>query len=151
MTMARWSGSAEGQTSQFECELGNVVEDNSFGTDEFIQLCRMIGAQPYLAGNVGSASPEEMRDWVEYCNFPGGTTLSDMRVKNGAKEPFAVRYWGVGKESWGCGGDMPPAYYGELYRRYSTFLHSMGGTKLFLIASGPSGDDVRWTREVLDV
>jgi alpha-N-arabinofuranosidase len=130
---------------------GNVIEDNSFGTDEFIQLCRMIGAQPYLAGNVGSASPQEMRDWIEYCNFPEGTTLSDMRIKNGAKEPFAVRYWGVGNESWGCGGNMPPAYYGELYRRYSTFLHNMGGTKLFLIASGPSGDDVRWTREVLDV
>jgi len=130
---------------------GNVVEDNSFGTHEFMELCRMIGAQPYLAGNVGSASPQEMRDWVEYCNFPSGTTLSDLRVKNGAKEPFRVKYWGVGNESWGCGGNMPPRYYGELYRRYSTFLHDMGDTELFLIASGPSGDDVRWTRELLDV
>lgn len=130
---------------------GNVIEDNSFGTHEFMGLCRLIGAEPYLAGNVGSAAPREMRDWVEYCNQPSGTTLSDLRVSNGAKEPFKVKYWGVGNESWGCGGNMLAHYYGELYRRYSTFLHDIGGTELFLIASGPSGDDVRWTRELLDV
>lgn len=130
---------------------GNVIEDNSFGTHEFMELCHMIGAQPYLAGNVASASPQEMRDWVEYCNFPAGSTLSDMRVRNGAREPFAVKYWGVGNESWGCGGNMRPSYYGELYRRYSTYLRNFGGTRLFLIASGPSGDDIRWTRELLDV
>ena len=129
---------------------GDVIEDNSFGTHEFMDLCQMIGAEPYLAGNVGSASPQEMRDWVEYCNFPSGSTLSDMRARNGAKEPFRVKYWGVGNESWGCGGSMHPQYYGELYRRYSTFLHDMGRTELYLIASGPSGDDVRWTRGLLD-
>ncbi len=129
---------------------GHVVEPNSFGTHEFMDLCRLLGAQPYLAGNVGSAPPEELRDWVEYCNYPSGTTLSDLRIRNGAREPFRVKYWGVGNESWGCGGNMRPQYYGELFRRYSSFLPSVGGTDLYLIASGPSGDDVRWTRGLLD-
>ncbi|HYN90199.1 MAG TPA: alpha-N-arabinofuranosidase, partial [Ardenticatenaceae bacterium] len=84
---------------------GDVVETNAFGTHEAIRFCRAIGAQPYLAGNLGSGTPQEMRDWVEYCNFPGGTTLSDERAANGNPEPFNVRYWGVGNENWGCGGN----------------------------------------------
>lgn len=129
---------------------GNTIEDNSFGTHEFIGLCRLIGAEPYLSGNVGSGSPEELRDWIEYCNFPSGSTLSDERARNGSPESFHVKYWGVGNESWGCGGNMRPDYYGGLYRQFATFLHEMGGTEPFLIASGPSGDDVRWTRGLLD-
>jgi len=129
---------------------GNYIEDNSFGTHEFIGLCRLIGAEPYLAGNVGSGSPSELRDWVEYCNFPAGSKLSDERAANGSPEPFRVKYWGVGNESWGCGGNMRPDYYGGLYRQFASFLHEMGGTEPFLIASGPSGDDVRWTRGLLD-
>src|SRR5580704_11363146 len=77
---------------------GGYLEDNSFGTHEFIELCRLIGAEPYLAGNVGSGSPEEMRDWIEYCNHPGGSTLSDARGANGSSDPFRVKYWGVGNE-----------------------------------------------------
>jgi alpha-N-arabinofuranosidase len=80
---------------------GNVVEDNSFGTHEFMALCRLIGAEPCLAGNVGSATPQEMGDWVEYCKLRGGTSLSDLRIKNGAKEPFRVKYWGRGKRELG--------------------------------------------------
>ncbi len=129
---------------------GNYTEDNSFGTHEFIGLCRRIGAEPYLAGNVGSGSPAELRDWVEYCNFPSGSKLSDERAANGSPEPFRVKYWGVGNESWGCGGNMRPDYYGGLYRQFTSYLHEMGGTEPFLIASGPSGDDVRWTRGLLD-
>ena len=129
---------------------GNYIEDNSFGTHEFIGLCRLIGAEPYLAGNVGSGSPSELRDWVEYCNYPSGSRLSDERAANGSPEPFRVKYWGVGNESWGCGGNMRPDYYGGLYRQFASFLHGMGGTEPFLIASGPSGDDVRWTRGLLD-
>jgi alpha-N-arabinofuranosidase len=129
---------------------GNYIEDNSFGTHEFIGLCQLIGAEPYLAGNVGSGSPSEMRDWVEYCNYPGGSKLSDERAANGSPDPFRVKYWGVGNESWGCGGSMRPDYYGGLYRQFAGYLHEMGGTEPFLIASGPSGDDVRWTRGLLD-
>jgi alpha-N-arabinofuranosidase len=129
---------------------GNYVEDNSFGTHEFVGLCRLIGAEPYLAGNVGSGSPSELREWVEYCNYPAGSTLSDERAANGSPEPFRVKDWGVGNESWGCGGNMRPDYYGGLYRQFASYLREMGGTEPFLIASGPSGDDVRWTRALLD-
>ena len=129
---------------------GGYVEDNSFGTHEFIGLCRLIGAEPYFAGNVGSGSPEELRDWVEYCNYPSGSTLSDERTANGSPEPFQVRYWGVGNESWGCGGAMQPEEYAGHYRRFAGYLRAFGGTRPFLIASGPSGNDERWSRGVLE-
>lgn len=129
---------------------GSYVEDNSFGTHEFIGLCRLIGAEPYFAGNVGSGSPQEMRDWIEYCNYPGGSALASERARNGSPEPFRVRYWGVGNESWGCGGNMRPEHYADLYRNFATFLRDFGDTKLFLIACGPNTNDVQWTRGVLD-
>jgi len=129
---------------------GNYTEDNSFGTHEFIGLCRLIGAEPYLAGNVGSGTPQEMRDWVEYCNYPSGSKLADERAANGSPEPFRVRYWGVGNENWGCGGNMTPEEYGALYRRFSTYLRTFGGTRPFLIACGPSGNDLDWTRRLME-
>jgi alpha-N-arabinofuranosidase len=129
---------------------GGYVEDNSFGTHEFIGLCRLIGAEPYLAGNVGSGSPEELRNWIEYCNMPSGSTLAEERAKNGSSEPFRVRYWGVGNESWGCGGWMRPEVYADHYRQFSTYIREFGGTQPFLIASGPNGNDTRWSRGFLD-
>jgi alpha-N-arabinofuranosidase len=128
---------------------GGYLEDNSFGTHEFIELCRMIGAEPYLAGNVGSGSPEEMRNWIEYCNLPAGSTLSDARAANGSPESFHVKYWGVGNESWGCGGNMRPEEYAAEYRRFSTYLRTFGGTKPFLVASGPNGNDSEWSRGLM--
>ena len=129
---------------------GGYVEDNSFGTHEFIGLCRLLNAEPYLAGNVGSGSPRELRDWIEYCNFPSGSTLAVERAANGSPEPFHVRYWGVGNESWGCGGDMKPEEYATLYRDFAVYCREFGGTKPFLVASGPSGADVRWSRGFMD-
>jgi len=129
---------------------GGYVEDNSFGTHEFIGLCRLINAEPYFAGNVGSGSPSELRDWIEYCNFPSGSTLADERAANGSPEPFHVRYWGVGNESWGCGGDMKPEEYVALYRKFAVYCREFGGTKPFLVASGPSGNDLRWSRGFMD-
>ncbi len=129
---------------------GGYTEDNSFGTHEFIGLCKQIGAEPYFAGNVGSGTPEELRDWVEYCNYPSGSTLSDERIANGSREPFAVRYWGVGNENWGCGGQMSPEEYSALYRRHANFMRTLGGTELFLIACGPSGNDAAWSRGVMN-
>jgi alpha-N-arabinofuranosidase len=129
---------------------GNYVEDNSFGTHEFVGLCRLIGAQPYLAGNVGSGTPEELRDWVEYCNYPSGSTLSDERAKNGAPEPFRVRFWGVGNENWGCGGRMTPEEYAGHFRQFGTFIRSFGDLKPFTIACGPNGNDTDWTRRFMD-
>ncbi len=128
---------------------GQYTEDNSFGTHEFLGLCKLIGAEPYLAGNVGSGTPAELRDWMEYCNFPSGSTLSDERISNGAREPFAVKYWGVGNENWGCGGHMSPEEYAANYKRYSNYLTPRGGignTRAFLIACGPNRNDIDWSR-----
>jgi len=143
-------GPASQRPKRVNIHWGGYVEDNSFGTHEFIGLCRLLGAEPYFAGNVGSGSPEEMRDWIEYCNFPAGSTLASERARNGSPEPFRVRYWGVGNESWGCGGAMRPEHYSDLYRNFTTYLRNFGDTKLFLIACGPSSNDVQWTRGVLD-
>lgn len=129
---------------------GGYVEDNSFGTHEFIGLCRLLNAEPYFAGNVGSGTPQEMRDWVEYCNMPSGSALAEERARNGSPEPFKVRYWGVGNESWGCGGWMRPEVYADHYRRFSVYMREFGGTEPILIASGPNGNDVRWSRGFLD-
>jgi len=129
---------------------GGVVEDNSFGTHEFIGLCRLIGAEPYLAGNVGSGSPSEMRDWVEYCNYPGGSKLSDERAANGSPDPFRVKYWGVGNELWGCGGNYRPDGAGAEFRRYASYARTFGDTKPYLIGCGPGGNDAKWTRGFMD-
>ncbi len=129
---------------------GNYTEDNSFGTHEFIGLCRLIGAEPYLAGNVGSGTPQELRDWVEYCNYPSGSALSDERIANGAHDPFKVKYWGVGNENWGCGGQMMPEEYSGHYRRFSNYIKPFGDTRPFLIACGPSGNDANWTNKFME-
>jgi alpha-N-arabinofuranosidase len=142
-------GPAEKRPKRVNIHWGGYVEDNSFGVHEFMGLCRKIGAEPYLAGNVGSGTPGELRDWVEYCNFPSGSTLADERAANGSPEPFNVRYWGVGNENWGCGGPMTPERYGELYQNFANYLRSFGGTRLFLVACGPSGNDMRWSRGLL--
>jgi alpha-N-arabinofuranosidase len=143
-------GPAAKRPKRVNIHWGKYVEDNSFGTHEFIDLCRKINAEPYLAGNVGSGSPRELRDWVEYCNYPGESDLAEERIANGAREPFRVRYWGVGNESWGCGGDMRPEEYAALYRQFAVYIKEFGGTKPFLIASGPSGSDIGWSRGFLD-
>ena len=125
------------------------VETNEFGTHEFMQLCRAVGAEPYICGNVGSGTPRELMQWVEYCNHPGGTTLSDERAANGHREPFHVRFWGVGNENWGCGGDFTPEDYGAAYRRSAAFMRAWDGTRPYLIACGPSGNDTDWPRRFL--
>jgi alpha-N-arabinofuranosidase len=128
---------------------GNYVEDNSFGTHEFIRLCRLIGAEPYLAGNVGSGTPEELRDWVEYCNYPSGSSLAELRAANGSPEPFKVRFWGVGNENWGCGGNMSPDEYAAQFKRFQTYVRPFGDTRPFTIACGPNRNDTDWTRRFM--
>lgn len=142
-------GPSEKRPKRVNIHWGNYVEDNSFGIHEFMGLCKLIGAEPYIAGNVGSGSPAELRDWVEYCNFPSGSTLSDERAANGSPQPFGIRYWGVGNENWGCGGPMTPEHYGEMYRIFANYMRTYGATKPFLVACGPSGDDMRWSRGLL--
>ncbi len=122
------------------------TESNQFGTHEFIRFCRLCGVEPYFAANVGTGSPEEFQQWVEYCNAPAGsTTLADERAANGHPDPFDVKYWGVGNESWGCGGKFIPEDYCREYRRFVEWLPKYGSPP-FLIAAGPNSNDLDWTR-----
>src|SRR5580704_18024000 len=124
-------------------------DPNAVGTNEFVHFCKLIGAEPYLAANVRSLPASAFQQWVEYCNSPAGsTTLADVRAASGFAEPFRVKYWGVGNESWGCGGEFTPQEYAVEFRRYSTWLPTYGDN-LNLIASGPNSDDWNWTREFL--
>ena len=122
------------------------TESNQFGTHEFLRFCRLCDVEPYFAANVGTGSPEEFQHWVEYCNAPAGrTSLADERVANGDREPLGVRYWGVGNESWGCGGKFTPEDYCTQYRKFTEWLPDYG-VHPYLIASGPNGNDLNWTR-----
>lgn len=124
-------------------------DPNAVGTNEFVHFCKLIGAEPYLAANVRSLPASAFQQWVEYCNSPAGsTTLADARAAAGYPDPFRVKYWGVGNESWGCGGEFTPQEYAVEFRRYSTWLPTYGDN-LNLIASGPNTDDWSWTREFL--
>ncbi|MDE3198922.1 MAG: alpha-N-arabinofuranosidase [Acidobacteriota bacterium] len=139
-------GPVEKRPRRVNMNWANAVEESSFGLHEFIGFCRLIGAEPYLSVNVGSGTPQEALDWIEYCNFPKGTTLADERIANGSPEPFRVRYWGVGNEAWGCGGRMTPQHYADVYRQFSNYMRTFGGTVPFLIACGPNQNDANWTR-----
>jgi alpha-L-arabinofuranosidase len=122
---------------------GNVKEDNSFGTNEFLNMCELLGAEPYLSGNVGSGTAQELADWVKYVSHPNGTSpMSDLREQNGRLKPWNVKYWGLGNEAWGCGGNMKVEYYANMYRQFATFMSS---DNLYRIASGASDDDYHWT------
>lgn len=124
---------------------GGTLEDNSFGTHEFLDLCERLGIEPYISGNVGSGSVEEMADWVEYMTSDAKSTMADLRRANGREKPWKVKYFGIGNEAWGCGGNMTPEYYSDLFRRYATYLRNFGDNRLYKIASGASDYDYNWT------
>jgi alpha-L-arabinofuranosidase len=128
---------------------GGVTEDNSFGTHEYMELIRRLGAEPFIVGNVGSGTVREMASWWEYVNHPGASTLADRRAANGHPDPYNVRFWGVGNESWGCGGSMTPQAYADVYKRFATFLRPIGETRPFRIATGPNVDDYAWTETLM--
>ncbi len=126
-------------------------EPNAVGTDEFIDFCRLTGAEPYIAANITSTTPLHIRDWIDYCNSPAGTTtLAKLREKNGSKEPYNVKYWGVGNETWGGGGDMTGETYAHEYRKYAEILNNTCAG-LELICSGANHDDWRWAKDVLGI
>src|ERR1700691_5250828 len=124
----------------------HLYEPNRFGTDEFMRFCKLVGCQPYLGVNVRSLPAEEFSHWVEYCNSPAGSTiLAESRATNGSAEPYNVRYWGVGNEAWGCGGNFTAQEYAGEFRRYTAWVPRYGQAPLF-IASGPNDDNWQWTR-----
>ena len=127
---------------------GAVTESNEFGTHEFFDFCDMVGAEPYICGNVGSGTVQEMEQWVEYITFAGSSPMADLRRMNGRDKPWRLPYFGVGNENWGCGGSMRPEYYADLYRRYQSYVRNLSGNRIFKIACGPNGADYVWT-EVL--
>lgn len=134
---------------------GGVVEDNSFGTHEYFELCRQLGCETYVNGNLGSGTVQEMSEWVEYITFKGISPMADLRKENGHEEPWKIDFFGVGNENWGCGGNMNPDFYANEYRRYQTYVRNYnsqqdgkeGGIKK--VCCGPNADDYEWTREVL--
>ncbi len=137
-------GPREQRPRRVNIHWGEVVESNQFGTQEFIRFCRMVGAEPYIVGNVGSGTVRELREWVEYCNFPGDSTLAQQRAADGSTNPLDVTYWGVGNENWGCGGSFSPEDYCTEFRRFATFVRGFG-KQLYVIACGSPGNDLEWT------
>ncbi len=143
-------GPKETRKKMINTHWGGVVEDNSFGTHEFMELCRQIGCKTYVNGNLGSGTVQEMSEWVEYMTFKGVSPMADMRKENGHEEPWTVDFFGVGNENWGCGGNMTPEHYANEYRRYQTYVRNYNQDKpIKKVCCGANIDDYHWTEGVL--
>ena len=143
-------GPKEKRKKMVNTNWGGVVEDNSFGTHEFMKLCELLGCKAYINGNLGTATPREMSEWVEYMTGTGSTPMTELRKANGREKPWKVDYFAVGNESWGCGGNMRPSYYADLYRHYQTFIRNYDPENpIKKICVGPGSDDTAWTKTVL--
>ncbi len=157
-------GPKENRKRMINTHWGGVVEDNSFGTHEFMELCSQIGCETYVNGNLGSGTVQEMSEWIEYMTFNGVSPMSELRAKNGHPEPWKVDFFGVGNENWGCGGNMTPEFYANEYRRYQTFVRQYGldmmaaasedkgfetDNRIRKIACGANIADTEWTEGVL--
>jgi len=128
---------------------GGTIEDNSFGTHEFLNLCELLGCEPYISGNVGSGTVKEMAQWVEYMTSDGDTPMARLRRANGRDKAWHVKYFGIGNEAWGCGGNMTADYYSNEFRKFNTYLRDYSNNKLYRIASGASDYDYDWTRTLM--
>ncbi|MBR3524696.1 MAG: alpha-N-arabinofuranosidase [Lachnospiraceae bacterium] len=145
-------GPKESRKKMINTHWGGVVEDNSFGTHEYMELIRQLGCKNYINGNVGSGSVQEMSEWVEYMTMDGTSPMADLRAANGHPEPWKVDYFGVGNENWGCGGNMTPEYYANLYRRYQTYVRNYDPKKpIYKICCGSDGGEIKWTNKVMEV
>jgi len=144
-------GPKENRKRMINTHWGGVLEDNSFGTHEFMELCEQIGCEPYINGNLGSGTVQEMSEWVEYLTFEGVSPMADLRAKNDRKEAWNVKFFGVGNENWGCGGNMTPEHYANEYRRYQTYTRNYGENKLYKVACGPNSDDYNWCDTVMRI
>ena len=142
-------GPKEKRPSMINTHWGGVVEDNSFGTHEFFDLCEKIGCEPYICGNVGSGTVQEMSEWIEYMTFDGKSPMADLRRENGREKPWKLKYFGVGNENWGCGGRMRAEYYADEVNRYNTYARDYGENKLYRIGAGPRNENYHWTEELM--
>lgn len=143
-------GPKENRKKMVNTHWGGVVEDNSFGTHEFFELCEQLNCKTYVNGNVGSGTVQEMSEWVEYMTFNGVSPMADLRKANGREKPWKIDYFGVGNESWGCGGNMTPEYYANLYRRYQTYVRQYNDdAPVKKVCVGPGVADYFWTEGVL--
>ncbi len=145
-------GPKENRKKMINTHWGGVVEDNSFGTHEFMELCHQLGCKTYVNGNLGSGTVAEMSEWVEYMTFDGVSPMADLRRANGQEQAWKVDYFGVGNENWGCGGNMRPQYYADEFRRYQTYIRNYkDGEKISKICCGANAGDYDWTEKVLNV
>ncbi len=148
-------GPKESRKKMINTNWGGVLEDNSFGTKEFFELCKQLGCETYINGNVGSGTVQEMSEWIEYMTFDGVSPMADLRKANGNEDPWTVNFFGVGNENWGCGGNMTPEYYANEYRRYQTFVRHYPDAKnpdkprIYKIACGANASDYSWTETVM--
>lgn len=143
-------GPREDRPSIYNSHWGGVVENNHFGTHEFFDLCEQLGCEAYVCGNVGSGTVREMKEWVEYMTSPAESPMANLRRKNGRSEPWRLHWFGVGNESWGCGGHMRPEYYADLYRQYNTYVRTYGPHRIQRIACGPNTADFHWTDVLME-
>ena len=145
-------GPKESRKKTVNTNWGGIVEDNSFGTHEFMELCEMLGCEAYISGNMGSGTVQEMQEWVEYLTSDSQSPLTELRRKNGREKPWQVKYWGVGNENWGCGGHMVPEQYAYEYRKYSCYCQSRNPDfPLYRIACGANEGDYNWTENMMKV
>jgi len=127
---------------------GEVIEDNHFGTHEFLNFCEEVGCDAYISGNVGSGTVKELADWVEYVNFDGNSPMANLRRKNGREKPWNVKFWGIGNENWGCGGNMTAEYYVDLLKRFATYVRDYG-VGITRIACGPNSSNYHWMETIM--
>lgn len=142
-------GPRESRKRMINTHWGGVVENNHFGTHEFMMLCEMLECEPYINGNVGSGTVQEMSEWIEYLTFDGVSPMAEWRKTNGREQPWKVKYFGVGNENWGCGGNMRPEYYADLYRQFQTYVRNYGDNRVHKIACGPNSKDYHWTETLM--
>ena len=142
-------GPQEKRASIINTHWGGVTEDNSFGTHEFMKLTELLGCDAYINGNVGSGTVQEMAEWIEYLTSDSESPMTKLRKENGREEPWKVKYFAIGNENWGCGGNMTPGYYSDVMRRFSTYLRDFSGNRLYRVACGPSDYDYDWTETLM--
>ncbi len=144
-------GPREKRPAMINTHWGGVVENNHFGTHEFMDLVELLGTKAYITGNVGSGTVQEMMEWVEYMTSPADSPLANLRRQNGRDKPWALPYFGVGNENWGCGGTMRPEYYADEYRRYNTFVKNYDrANPIYRIACGASDRNFTWTEVLME-